>query len=174
MNRKLVVSALALAILAVGAASATAPPPTNPATTNLDVTLRVDNSCTVSSTPVAFGTVNDLTPVNNAQGTVTVTCTGIGGYTVALNAGTTSGGTIAQRLMAGPQPASTSTFDYNLYTDSGYSTLWGDGTTGATVAGTSTGGNTADSPITVYGQTAAGQNVPIGDYSDVVLVSVAF
>ena len=68
----------------------------------------------------------------------------------------------------------TSTVDYNLYTDSGYSTLWGDGTTGATVAGTSTGGNTADSPITVYGQTAAGQNVPIGDYSDVVLVSVAF
>lgn len=174
MHRKLVVSALAAAVLAIGAASASVPPPTNPATANLNVTLTVANSCTATTTPVAFGTVYDLTPVNNAQGSVTVTCTGIGAYTVALNGGTTGGGTIAQRLMAGPQPATTSTVDYNLYTNSLRTTLWGDGTDGVTVAGTSTGGNTADAAIPVYGQTAGSQNVPVGDYSDVVLVSVAF
>mgnify|MGYP001602846519 CR=1 FL=1 len=169
MNRKLVVSALALAVLAVGTASAGPPGPTNPATANLDVTLTVANSCTVGTSPVAFGTVYDMTSVNDAQGSVTVTCTGIGGYTVSLGDGLH--GAIAQRLMAGPTATNV---DYNLYIDSGHTNVWGQTAGTDTVAGTSTGGNTADAPITVYGETAAGQNVPIGDYSDTVLVSVAF
>ena len=59
---------------------------------------------------------------------------------------------------------------YQLYSDNGYSTVWGN-TAGTSVAHTGTGTQTA---LTVYGSIAAGQSVPAGSYSDTVVATVTF
>ena len=58
---------------------------------------------------------------------MSVRCTNGTAFTVALDAGTTSGGTLAQRLMSN---GSGSKVQYNLYTDSADTHIWGDGNGG--------------------------------------------
>jgi len=59
---------------------------------------------------------------------------------------------------------------YQLYSDSGYSTAWGN-TAGTGVAVTGTGSAVS---TTVYGSVAAGQNVKTGNYADTVAATVTF
>jgi len=62
--------------------------------------------------------------------------------------------------------------DYALYTDSGRTTIWGDGTDGATIDDTGTGSAQAK---TIYGTVLAGQpGVPAGSYADTVAVTVTY
>jgi spore coat protein U-like protein len=56
--------------------------------------------------------------------TVSVKCTKSSAYTVALNGGNTAGGTVAQRLMG----SGANTLQYNLYTTTAHTVVWGDGT----------------------------------------------
>ena len=57
--------------------------------------------------------------------TITATCASGADYTIALNAGV-QGGTVALRRMA----AGGGTLNYNMYSDPGRTTIWGDGTAG--------------------------------------------
>jgi spore coat protein U-like protein len=58
---------------------------------------------------------------------------------------------------------------YNLYTDNTYSTVWGNtAATGVTTTGTGSG-----QTALVYG-TAVHATVPVGSYSDIVVVTIAF
>ena len=63
--------------------------------------------------------------------------------------------------------------NYALYTDSGHTTLWGDGAGGttATIDGT---GNGISQSSTIYGRVPAGQTVPAGGYADTVNVTVTY
>jgi spore coat protein U-like protein len=63
--------------------------------------------------------------------------------------------------------------NYNIYTTTGRTTVWGDGTAGtATLAGTGTG---AAQAVTVYGRVNSGQtSVPAGSYADTVAVTVTY
>ena len=80
-------------------------------------------------------------------------CTKNSPYTVGLNAGTTTGATIAQRLMAN----GADTMNYNLYTDAARSTIWGNSAVAPTwVSGTGAGMGTAQ-VLTVYGRLRADQ-----------------
>ena len=55
---------------------------------------------------------------------------------------------------------------YQIYSDSGHSTVWGDGTNGSsTVGGTGTGPGAAITE-TMYGVVPAGQTVLTGSYAD--------
>jgi spore coat protein U-like protein len=60
---------------------------------------------------------------------------------------------------------------YALYQDSGHATVWGNtpATAPAAVAGTGLAQNT-----TVYGQVAAGQDLPAATYTDTVVATVTF
>jgi spore coat protein U-like protein len=134
-------------------------------------------SCTISSTAtVAFGTYNPISGSSLAgTGSISVTCSALVvglnvSYVIALNAGLY--GTLAARKMN----YLTSYLPYNLYTTSGYTTVWGDGT-----AGTST---VSDSYLlsllshtvtyTVYGLISASQNVIAGSYTDTITVTVTY
>jgi spore coat protein U-like protein len=65
------------------------------------------------------------------------------------------------------------TLNYNLYTSSGYGTVWGDGTS-STAAITGTGTGSAQS-TSVYGRIGSGQtSVPPGSYADTVSVTVTY
>lgn len=87
-------------------------------------------SCTVSSTPVAFGNISPMGGIATGTGQMTVDCTGVVDIapliSVKLNRGLY--GTYAARQM---KSAAGDTLDYNLYDSGG--TVLGDGT-GATNA----------------------------------------
>jgi spore coat protein U-like protein len=102
-----------------------------------------------------------------------VYCTKSTPFTVALNAGTTAGGTVGQRLMAN----GANTLEYNLYTTGTWTTVFGDGTlSSVTQAGAGNGVATAN-PFTVYGQLPDSTNnqaaVP-GAYTDTITVTVSY
>ena len=146
------------------------------ATTTFQVTATVLKACTVSATTVAFG---NYTPaggaITNAASAVSINCTKGTTYTTALNGGTTTGGTVAQRLMVN---GVINTLQYNLYTTNANTTVWGDGTgTSVTQAGTGNGMGVAATAFTLYGllpDSATNQNAPPGAYTDTVTVTVTY
>ncbi len=166
--RKILIATAAGAALVAGASATAAT-----ATTTFQVTATVLKTCSVSAAALAFG---NYTPgTGNVAGTTTVNvnCTKTTPYTVALDKGTTTGGTLAQRLLAN----GANTLQYNLYTTNTYATVWGDGTgTTATQAGTGSGIATANA-LTVFGQlpdNATNQNAVPGAYSDTITVTVTY
>ena len=165
MKRYLLASAIAVSAVSPANAQSTAG-------SNLSVTANVTANCTVSTSPVAFGSVNTLSASNvDASGGITVTCTSGTAWTAAADAGTGSGASLLTRRMT---PATgTTALNYSLYTDSGRTTVWGDGTsTTGTIGDSGTGSAQA---ITIYGRVPSGQGVvPAGSYADTVAVTVSY
>lgn len=166
MKKSLILkSALVLAGL-VGASSAFA----GTATSNFQVTATVAATCTVSSTSVSFGTINPAaTGTATATGGISATCTKSTPYTLAVNAGS---GTFASRTMSGATSGNTDKLAYNLYKDSGYTTVLGDGTNStSTIASTGTG---AAQSFTTYGSLALNQYITPDNYSDNLTVTLSY
>jgi len=141
---------------------------TTSSTLNVDATVTAN--CTVSTSPIAFGNVNPLSGSNvDASGGITVTCTNGTGWTAAADVGSGSGATYASRRMTD----SGNLLSYNIYTNAGRTTVWGDGTgSTATIGNTGTG---AAQSVTVYGRVGSGQvTVPPGSYDDTVSVTVTY
>jgi spore coat protein U-like protein len=159
------------ALLAAGLIAATTVAlAASPATTTFQVTANVNSQCTVTALNLTFPAVDPLSSQTDGATTVSVKCTKNSPYTVGLNAGTTSGATIAQRKMAnGPD-----TMDYNLYSNGGRTTVWGD-SAGSWVSGTGAGMGTAQ-VLDVYGRVAAGQtNLAVGTFTEsAVTVTVTY
>lgn len=131
--------------------------------------------CTVTTTAVAFGAYRSLSGLaRESSGSVDVNCTAqIGSavsYTITLTAGT---GTYASRQLA----SGANRLGYNLFKDSAYSLVWGDGTGGSSSVSDS---YTLAAPptlrsYTVYGRIPGGQNLTrVGAYSDSVTVTVSY
>lgn len=133
-------------------------------------------SCSASATPTSFGTYNPFSQAPlDTTGRVTVTCQDVlnivVSYTIRLSAG--SSGDYTTREMAGPGYQ----LQYNLYTDSARSSVWGDGSGGS--ATVSDGYLLAVLfPVVrsydVYGRITGGQNVPPGSYSDTIIVTIDY
>ncbi len=137
-------------------------------TSNFSVTATVTGTCTLTTTTLAFGTYTPTGGILTGSTTVTPTCTTSTAWTLAFNAGSTSGGTISQRLMAN----GAATLKYNLYTTSADTTLLGDGTSSSsTLTGTGTG---AAQATTIYGAIPAGQYVTPGSYSDTITATISY
>jgi spore coat protein U-like protein len=139
-------------------------------TTTFGVSATVLSACIVTATPLAFGnyTASAGSPTD-ANSTVTATCTSGVSYSIALNGGTTTGGTVAARLMAN----GSNTLGYGLYTTNGYSTIWGDGTLTTSTVGPNTATGLPQN-YTVYGQIPTGQYVAAGAYTDTITVTVNY
>ena len=144
------------------------------ATSNMAVSATISANCTITAGALAFGAYDPI--VANATvplpgtATLTVTCTNGSGTTITLGQGLTpaGGSTPAAPLR---QMASGGNFlSYSLFQDVGLTTTWGD-TAGTGVAYTGTG---VAGSVTVYGQVAAGQNVPAGTYNDTVVATITF
>ena len=126
-------------------------------------------SCTTSSTSVAFGSYNPVSASPTfANGSVSVNCSGIGllvSYTILLSGG---GGSVANRHMN----AGVSLLPYNVYTTSGYSTVWDNstGVGGGFLIGL--GGTSFNHPV--YGRILAQQPASAGSYTDSVVITVDY
>jgi spore coat protein U-like protein len=154
---------LTIALAATPASAATT-------STTLNVSATVTANCTVSSSALAFGAVNPLSGSDvDASGGITVTCTNGTGWTAAAGVGAGSGASFASRRMT----AGANLLNYNLYTDAGRTSVWGDGT-GSTAQFSNTGSGVAQA-VTVYGRVPSGQvTVPPGSYADTVSVTVTY
>ena len=165
--RKILTATLAAAAVAAGVAQAVT------TTTTFAVTATVLSTCSATAATLAFP---NYTPGAGAQignTTISVKCTKNTPFTVALNAGSTTGDTFAQRLMG----SGANTLQYNLFTTAGLATVFGDGTAGtATIPGTGLGVATANS-VQVFGQvpdSATNQAAVAGSYSDTITVTVIY
>jgi spore coat protein U-like protein len=140
------------------------------ASSNLGVSATVSANCTISTSSVAFGTVNTISGSNtDATGSISVTCTNGAGWSAAAAAGGGTGATFATRKMT----AGANVLNYTLYTDSGRTSVWGDGTVSTSVL-SNTGTGVAQS-VNVYGRVFSGQtSAPAGSYSDTVAVTVTY
>jgi spore coat protein U-like protein len=142
-------------------------------TTTFAVTSSLLATCSATATPLAFAayTPGGGNVTNNS--TISVKCTKNSPFTVALNRGTTAGGTVAQRLMA----FGANTLQYNLYTTAAFTTVFGDGSGASqTEAGAGAGIATAVA-FTVFGQlpdNATNQAVVPGAYTDTITVTVTY
>ncbi len=134
-------------------------------------------SCTVSTVPVRFGVYNPLQTVPlSTTGTINVACTCAVvdcvafGYRIDVSAGQ-SGNLVQRELRNG-----TKRLQYNLYSDPGFTSLWGTGI-GAT------GGVGflyllalfgSRQPVTVYARLPARQTAQPGAYSDTPVVTIIY
>ena len=153
---------LATSTLSAGTASGT-----------LLVSATVAATCTVSATPLTFGTYYPGNGNLNANTTLLVRCSHGAPFTVAMDAG--AGGSLLQRLMTGGGAG----LAYNLYTNAARTTVWGDGSASTGVV-TGTGRGMANNQAiseTVYGQlpdTLANQQLAPGTYTDTIRVTVNY
>jgi spore coat protein U-like protein len=133
------------------------------------VSITVQNECTITVNDLDFGTVSDLVASVDGATTGTVTCTGVAPVSIAFDAGTGGSSTYGTRQMA----SGGETINYNLYREPTHTEVLGDGTGGTFVIElTSTGG--ADG-FSVYARTAPGQNPkPAGAYTSTVTATVSF
>lgn len=138
-------------------------------------------TCTTSGSNLVFGNYNPLSgSARQITGTISVSCSAVvsltGGtvnYTIALGPGN-SGSYAVRKLSSGVNRLS-----YNLYTNSNYNAVWGDGTGGSvTVPGS---GNISlllssfTNKATVYGQIPGGQTTTVpGSYADTITVTLTY
>jgi spore coat protein U-like protein len=147
----------------------------SPQNADLNVSATVEANCTIATTAVDFGAydpiVTNLSTDLDAQGEVTVLCTNGASATVTLGQGVDPGPGSTDAAPARRLKHSTADYlTYILYSDGGHSTVWGN-TAGTGVSHTGTGLST---DLHVYGRLAAGQNKPVGTYTDTVVASVTF
>jgi len=141
------------------------------ATGSLSVTATVSGTCTLTTTPVAFGAYDPASGTDDtATGAVTVTCTSGTDYTVSLDAGaneTTPDDITTRRMKANASDY----LPYQLYQDAAHNTAWGD--TGGAILGSRTGDGSPQA-IDVYGVIVKNQYVAAGSYVDTVVVTVTY
>lgn len=127
--------------------------------------------CNLASTGINFGLYDVFDPQpRDSTATVTLTCHEPVLRNLRVNLGPSSvSGAIAQRELAGPRDR----LAYNLFADSARAQVWGDDTGGG--SGVTVSGVSRDTPrrVVIYGRIPAGQNVSVGEYSDILLITIA-
>jgi spore coat protein U-like protein len=132
-----------------------------------DAAAQLGTNCSISTTGVAFGNYDVFAAgATTSTGSITYSCTI--GLSVRIELGTGSSGTFAARTLRN----GIDSLNYNLYRDSGFATVWGDGTAGTGVFTATTA--LAPGTVTVYGRIPAAQNVSVGSYGDTVVATIVF
>lgn len=168
MSTSIRFSALTVALIgAIGVSTAT-----QAATTNgpIAVTINITNACTITTNPLDFGSTSALATNIDVDTQVAVLCSGAAPVSIAFDAGSGTGSTIAARKMSGPGGA----VDYNLYREAGRTTILGQtsGPGGNTIDFTSTAGTTVFS--TIFGRVPSQTLKPVGSYASTVTATLTF
>lgn len=140
-------------------------------TATFQVQAAVSANCLVSASNLAFGAYDPSSATDlDVDTSVSVRCTKDTPFTVALNAGVTSGATLVQRRMTN----GTDFMNYNLYTTAARTTIFGDGTGGTgTVGGTGAGLGAAQAQsVSVFGRIPALQStLSPGTYTETTITA---
>ncbi len=127
--------------------------------------------CSITTTPLTFGNYDPFSAVpHDGTATIIVGCNEAPPPTVVMSVSASqhSGGFNPRKmkLMTG-----TGFLDYNVYTDSGRTQIWGDGSANTFIRSKKVTKNTPWSS-TVYGRIPPGQDVSIGSYNETVTVTI--
>ena len=138
------------------------------AQTTFRVTANVSALCEVTATDLDFGAYSAQSG-SPLQGTTLLraTCTPNTTYNIGLSEGTSPGATVNQRKMV----SGTNALNYQLYSDSSHTAIWGNTTGTDTVTGVGTG---LAQDHTVFGSVPASQVIPAGDYGDTITVRIYY
>jgi spore coat protein U-like protein len=140
------------------------------ATGNIPATITIEPSCQVaSSSTLDFGSTGALVASLDVQSNFVVQCSDTTPFNVALDGGSTPGGTVATRLMAGGSGGEV--VSYQLYSDPARTANWGNTVGADTVSGT---GNGSTMNLTVYGRVPAQATPSPGTYSDTVMITISY
>lgn len=162
MNRRMLIVLAALY-------PATMPALADTDTTTFEVTATVADSCTVEADDLVFGAYDPFAGTAlDEEGEVRVHCTKGTDYDIGLDEGENPD--VEQRRMS-HETEGEEFLDYELYSDPGRESRWGDTSGTDTVSDTGTGSVQAHP---VYGRIPAEQNVEAGNYSDTISVTVSF
>lgn len=138
------------------------------ATDNMAVSASVIDSCLVTAGNLDFGDVDVIANANDdTTATIDVTCSNGTSFDIGLDYGGNED--TGQRRM---DDGSSNYLLYDVYSDAGRSTAWGDDVGVDTVSDT---GDGTENSYTVYGRIPAGQQTAdVGAYTDTVLVTVTY
>lgn len=131
---------------------------------------------TISTTTLAFGIYDPSnTTATTSTTTITVQCNRTGRtlppVSIAISAG--DSGNFTTRRMNGTGTSAGAVLDYQIYDDSTYTTVWGDGTGGSvTVSGGN--GTSYTQTFTGYGQMPVSQYTTPGSYGDTLTVTLTY
>lgn len=147
--------------LGLAAVAAVASAPAFAATTSgtVDVTLNVDNACSLTTGAIDFGSVTDFTAARTANSATVLKCTPNAVATVTVNSGANPNGA-QRRLRSG-----TNFVDYNLNDSS--NAAWP--ATGLSFTGTG-----SDVPLGLRGVVPIQAAQPAGAYADLVTITVTY
>ena len=136
-------------------------------TSTFGVSATSQATCSITSNaPLAFG--NFTGSAISATTTVMVTCTNTTPYNVGLDAGTSSGATVGNRMMTGPGAVE---LRYGIYQDVGHTVNWGQTVGTDTEAGI---GNGSAQALTLYGYMPSGPAANPGAYTDTITATVNY
>ncbi len=136
------------------------------------VSARADIRCSIESvTPVSFSAYDVFhTYPEDAQGSVTYSCRGVGQRTVTIDLSSGSSGQFNPRHMT----STGNVLPYNLFLDSACTTIWGDGGGGSSQYGPYVPPNNTPVVVPIYARIPPGQDVAPGSYADSVTVTLNF
>jgi spore coat protein U-like protein len=129
--------------------------------------------CTVSTDPVDFGNYNVLlTAATDTESSITVNCNEVppAAVTISIGPSPNSGGFDPRQMKLS---VGNEFINYNLYTDSGRTQIWGDGS-GSTFTLTDMVFRRAPWIATVYGRIPPEQNVSPGNYNETLTVTIVW
>lgn len=153
--RKLTFGIAAIAVLT------SAPALAGTTTGSMDVTINVDNACSLTTAAINFGTVTDFAAPTSVNSLTTLKCTPNAVATVKVSLGNSVVGT--QRRMK--NGAGTQFIDYDIQDST--STAW-------PAAGLNFTGTGADVSLGLKGVVPVQAAKPAGAYSDVVTIDVTY
>jgi spore coat protein U-like protein len=150
---------------------------TSPVSATFQITMTIQKACSVTAgSNIALGTVNSLATNTSGTSNITVACSKTTPYNIGLapsNASTTGAGTMAS---VANSATNTDKVPYQLYSNSGDSTIWGNTATsiavGNGVAGTGAG-IAHPATISVFAVAPSADFTP-DSYADTVTVNVNF
>lgn len=157
--KKLILTALTLALVAVAPAAFA-----GSANSTLTVQASVAANCTIANATLNFGAYDPVVTnaVANLDGSTTMTVACTKGFVPTIAIATTG------RSMTGGGD----TLTYELYKDSGRTTVWGN--TGAALFTPPSAPGKGGSAYTIYGRVAGGQDVGVASYSGTIQATVNF
>lgn len=133
---------------------------------NFNVTATVTKACTISAASLVFGAYSGA--LITSTSIISATCTNGTTYNIGLSAGTAIGATVTKRSMTGPAGA---LLGYKIFSNSTYTTNWGNTVGTDTVTGTGSG---LVKSHTVYGQIPAGESGAPGSYNDTITATITY
>lgn len=145
-------------------------------TDTMQVSITIENACTITANPLEFGTQTSVNSNVDAATTVVLDCSAVdSAVAITFGNGAGAGATFDSRKLT----SGANTIDYSLFVDSSRTQHLGDGAGNGAALVTDTNGNTGSTgtvqTFDVYGRVFGGQGPkPVGAYTDTVVATVSF